>query len=46
LRHRDEGDVVPIKLLDELREIQQRTGKPVDFITDDAIDLARLDIPE
>ena len=45
LRDGDEGDPVAVKdVVDHAGEIDQRTGQPVDFVDDDYIDPARLDI--
>src|SRR6516164_1819319 len=44
LGHRHKRDVVGIEQLDELGEISQRAGQPVDLVNQHNVNLARLDI--
>ncbi len=44
LRHADERDMVAVKQRQQLRELQQTAGKPVDFVDDHGIDLSGFDI--
>ena len=44
LRDTDEGDVVSVEHIDELREIHQRATEPVNLVDDDDIKALRLDL--
>src|SRR6202011_5347594 len=44
LRHRHEGDALRIEDLDDLGEVGERTGQPVDLVADDDIDPPLLDV--
>ena len=44
LGDRDERHAVPVEQLDELGEVGQRAGQPVDLVDDDDIDLSGADI--
>src|SRR3954453_20509990 len=44
LRDTDEGDLVSLEGLHDAREVEQRAGESVDLVTDDRVDLARLDV--
>src|SRR3954447_6088795 len=46
LGHRDKGDALRIEDLDDLGEVGQRSGQPVDLVADDHVNLAGLDIGE
>ena len=46
LGHRDEGDVVGVEHLDQLREIHERARQPVDLVDDHDIDQACLDVAQ
>ena len=46
LRHADEGDVVAVEHLDQLREIHQRAAEPVDLVDDNDVDALCLDVGE
>jgi hypothetical protein len=46
LRDRYERDALRIEDLDDLGEVGQRAGQPVDLVADDDVDSARLDIGE
>jgi hypothetical protein len=44
LGHGDERDAMGVEQLDQLNEIRQRAGQPVDFVDNDDIDLAVPDV--
>ena len=46
LRHRDEGDAVPLEHVDQLGKVGERAGQPVDLVADDGVDPAGLDVPD
>ena len=46
LRHRDEGDAVPLEHVDQLGKIGERAGQPIDLVADDGVDPAGLDIAD
>ena len=46
LGHRDEGDVGLSNSLDQLGEVGERAGQPIDLIDDDHVDPSRLHIGE
>src|ERR1700693_5274435 len=44
LRGRDEGNALLVEDLDDLGEVGQRAGQPVNLVADDGIDLPRTDV--
>ena len=46
LSHRDERDLVPLKCLHHVGEIEQAATEPVDLINDNAVDGASFDVGE
>src|ERR1700733_3438847 len=46
LGHRDEGDAMGIERLDQLGEVGERAGQPIDLIDDDHVDPSRLHVDE
>jgi hypothetical protein len=46
LGHRDEGDIVLVEHLDQLGEVGERSGQPIDLVDDDYVDPPDLDIGE
>ena len=46
LRHRDEGDAVPLEHVDQLGKVGERAGQPIDLVADDGVDPAGLDVAD
>src|SRR5271168_5385507 len=46
LGHRDEGDAMGIECLDQLGEVGERAGQPIDLVDDDHVDPSRLHVDE
>jgi len=44
--HRDEGGLAPLEDLDDLGEVRERAGQPVDLVDDHDIDPPRFDVLE
>jgi hypothetical protein len=42
LGHRDEGDAMLIEQLDQLGEVGEGTGQPINLVDDDDVNLTRL----